>query len=296
MAVSTGTRWQPGHTMPRSVVRRVGASTLVLAASCFTATFFGGLQTGFTSAAPARAPAAPAGGVLAGGRQADGVNRLFGDLEGRGHLVAMMSQAQGGRNRKGQMGLKIKSWRRDVLYRARKKFGSHDMRKTPRRYAIYDILEDLEKRIPTYTIISEPAEPMPAVRDVSITQRYPWIGEGRLDNLHPKKLRKESGIEEDKMEPYFGDFTREMRPPLVRREKRVTRRGWPHYNMPPWLNRPLIGTGGKVPKDSVWKKDRRFTEDMLPWKERKALEAKRLLESGGDEAEVLEEVKDEEEK
>merc|ERR1711879_213289 len=121
----------------------------------------------------------------------------------------------------------------------------------PRRYKLYDILEEIHDKIPTYTVISEPEEPEKALRDAPLLERYPWAGP--LDKVPQEKQDIENGP--DKLENYFGSYTYDARPPWGRRHHLIDRRGWPRVHTPPWLNRPLWGEGCKTHPHMPWSKD-----------------------------------------
>merc|ERR1712190_393593 len=153
---------------------------------------------------------------------------------------------------------KVKGAKKMAIFRPRKNYGSHGARKVPRRYELYDILEKIDETIPTYTVVSEPEEPLQPVFDVPLKERYPWAEP--LDKV-PLKKRIEEESWETGMEPYFGSYTKQNLPPIGRRQNYVHRRGWPRYNHPPWINRPLIGSGEDFKKEKFhgveFKKDRR---------------------------------------
>merc|ERR1712032_535404 len=93
--------------------------------------------------------------------------------------------------------------------------------------------EELDEKVPWYTVVSEPEEPM---------------------------------------EPVFGSITGTQLPPAGRRQNYIERRGWMQRKAcPPWLNRPLIGTEVYVDNDTPWKKDRR--PKLSSRKKRKELRA-----------------------
>mmetsp|Transcript_9749 Transcript_9749/g.19515 ORF Transcript_9749/g.19515 Transcript_9749/m.19515 type:complete len:302 (-) Transcript_9749:101-1006(-) len=172
----------------------------------------------------------------------------------RGRRVAMYSQGQGGRANVGQYFMpKLKGAKKMAVLRPRKNYGSHDARKVPRRYPLYDILEEIDEKVPWYTVVSEP-EDVPAInRDAPILERYPFAGP--LGGVPEEKQEIENNSE-TALEPFFGSWT-DAPPPIGRRQNYVARRGWPRYNHPPWINRPLIGEGVKVPGNLPWSKDRR---------------------------------------
>merc|ERR1719401_2540022 len=169
-----------------------------------------------------------------------------------------------------------------AVFRPKKRYGTAKARWVPRRYDLYDILEEMDKTTPWYTVISEPEVPKEPVMDVPLMERYPWAEPFKT---HPKKIELESG--DDRMEPLFGSFTTQNLPPLGRRQRYIERRGWPGYHYPPWLNRPLVGTGLRFKKakyekrDLVWSKDRRPPKWLLSGRNRKIYELekkkKRLL-------------------
>eukprot|EP00913_Durusdinium_trenchii_P001179 g1083.t1 len=144
----------------------------------------------------------------------------------------------------------VKGAKRAARWRSRKKYGSYGARQLPRRYPLYDILEEVYSKVPTYTIVSEPDEPLEPVMKVPLTERYPWAG----------SLSKEHGTNEDRMEPLFAAWNGAGHPPRGREQTFEKRMGWPSYNHPPgaqpWINKPLIGTDIQVPSDMKWKKHR----------------------------------------
>lgn len=205
-------------------------------------------------------PVASCGAVAEGSRALIG---LCGALVicVRGARLALRSQGQGGRFNVGQYYMpKLKGAKKMAVLRKRKNYGTHGARKVPRRYPLYDKLEELDEKLPWYTVISEPEEPLDPVMDVPLLERYPWAGS--LEKVPKEKQEKESRPATG-MEPYFGSFTKQNLPPLGRRQLYVFRRGWPRYNYPPWINRPLIGEGIKVIHNLPFKKDRRPRENQL---------------------------------
>jgi len=152
--------------------------------------------------------------------------------------VAMRSQGQGGRGNFGQFFMPtIKGPRKKSFFRKRKNYGSHQARRLPRRYPLYDKLEEYDKTLPVYTIISEPEEPLKPVEG-PLTERYPWAGDFRVD-------RKTYARESDKYtrkEPFFAHFVHESPAPRGLEQQFVHRRGWPTQKYPPWLNKPLAGS------------------------------------------------------
>lgn len=149
---------------------------------------------------------------------------------------------------------KVKSARKMALFRPRKNYGTHGARKVPRRYELYDILEEIDEKIPTYTIISEPEEPLEPVMDVPLTERYPWAGP--IDSVPEEKKELEARVK-TRLEPYFSNFTTQGLPPWGRRQQYVFRRGWPRYHYPPWINKPKVGDGVRLPGSLPFLKDRR---------------------------------------
>merc|ERR1719401_685183 len=167
-----------------------------------------------------------------------------------------------------------------AVFRPKKRYGTAKARWVPRRYELYDILEEMDKNVPWYTVISEPEVPKEPVMDVPLMERYPWAEPFKT---HPKKIELESG--EDRLEPLFGSFTSQCLPPIGRRQNYIERRGWPKYNYPPWLNRPLVGTGIRFDKlktrkidsrqkEFAWRKDRRPPIRLLGGAARRAVEKK----------------------
>ena len=203
----------------------------------------------------------------------------------------MKSQGQGGRFNFGQPFFpQLKKTKKRAMFRRRKNYGTRGAEKPPRRYPLYDILEELDTTTPAYTVVSEPEEPMMPVEGVPLIERYPWAGELKTPEA---KQYMEDPSNEDRLEPYFGSITGANLPPLSREQKYVHRYGWPHYNYPPWLNRPKIGEGVQIPGDTPWKKDRTPAfEHLSKMKQAAILKAQaeaegEALEEGG-EAEELE--------
>mmetsp|Transcript_87878 Transcript_87878/g.272142 ORF Transcript_87878/g.272142 Transcript_87878/m.272142 type:complete len:314 (-) Transcript_87878:73-1014(-) len=204
----------------------------------------------------------------------------------RGRRVAMQGQGQSGRFNVGQYFMpKLKGAKKMAVLRKRKNYGSHGARKVPRRYPLYDILEEIDEKVPWYTVISEPEEPMLPVPDAPLLKRYPWAGP--LGGV-PEEKQEVENDRETALEPFFGSWT-ECPPPLGRRQNYVFRRGWPRYNFPPWINRPLIGEGVKVPGDLAWSKDRRPKPENMTKTQLKKYEAAQAAK----EAEITDEVIDE---
>lgn len=169
--------------------------------------------------------------------------------------VVMRSQGQGGRFNFGQPFMpQLKKTKKRALYRLKKNYGTNAALAVPRRYPLYDILEELDETTPVYTVVEEPEEPMLPVEGVPITKRYPWAG--GLGKLPKAKIEMEAPGAEERLEPYFGSIVGSNLPPTGRRQRYVYRQGWPNYNHPPWVNKPLIGQEVRVPGDMPWSKDR----------------------------------------
>lgn len=204
--------------------------------------------------------------------------------------ITRHSQGQQGRNVYGDRSRygkpQIKAAKRMARWRSRKKYGSYTARQVPRRYPFYDILEEVYEKVPTYTIISEPDEPLEPVMKVPLTERYPWAGD--LSKVNERKQRKEHGENEDRMEPLFAAWNGAGRPPKSRQEKWEKRMGWPSYNHPPWLNAPKVGEDVKVLPTMTWKKHREpedWQKDTTQAKWLKWVEERKQLEK-----EIYEEV------
>ncbi|CAJ1388486.1 unnamed protein product, partial [Effrenium voratum] len=148
----------------------------------------------------------------------------------------------------------VKAAKRAARWRSRKKYGSYGARQVPRRYPLYDILEELYDKVPTYTIVSEPDVPMEPKMKVPLTERYPWAGD--LSKVHPLKQEKEHGENEDRMEPLWAAWNGAGHPPQGREQMYEKRMGWPTYNHPPWINKPMIGQDIKVSSSQKWSKHR----------------------------------------
>jgi len=185
--------------------------------------------------------------------------------------VGMRSQGQGGRANFGQQWMpKVKGAKKMSVFRKKKNYGSASARQVPRRYKLYDILEELDETVPWYTVVSEPEEPKEPVWDVPLAKRYPWAGS--LDSVPKEKKRLERA---SPMEPLFGSITGTQLPPTGRRQRYLDRKGWPAEKLPPWLNRPLIGTEVYVPSNMPFKKDRRPEPWQLKGKAREEAIQKR---------------------
>jgi len=188
----------------------------------------------------------------------------------RATRIAMQSQGQGGRNNLGQFFMpKVKGAKKSSLFRPRKNFGSHGARKLPRRYELYDILEEIDENVPTYTVLSEPEEPMQPVMDVPLMKRYPWAGQMKV----PEAKKELEDNPETALEPLFQSWT-DAPPPLSRRQLYIERRGWPTYHYPPWINRPEAGKGHSIPGNLDWSKDRRPEFSQLSEKQQARMELK----------------------
>eukprot|EP00929_Paragymnodinium_shiwhaense_P100226 TRINITY_DN623_c0_g2_i1.p1 TRINITY_DN623_c0_g2~~TRINITY_DN623_c0_g2_i1.p1 ORF type:complete len:309 (+),score=74.84 TRINITY_DN623_c0_g2_i1:138-1064(+) len=168
--------------------------------------------------------------------------------------VAMNSQGQGGRGNWGQFFMPtIKGARKMVIFRRRKNYGSHQARRVPRRYPLYDKLEEYDDTLPVYTVVSEPEKPKrPKRGEDDVRKRYPWAGEIKAN----RRTVKREADPEERLEPYFANYVTEAPPPQGYVQNVVHRRGWPRYNHPPWINKPLMGQQFKVPNDMEWKKNR----------------------------------------
>lgn len=183
--------------------------------------------------------------------------------------VGMRSQGQGGRANFGQQWMpKVKGAKKMSVFRPKKNYGSAGARQVPRRYKLYDILEELDETVPWYTVISEPEEPMEPVFDVPLYKRYPWAKKLKVPK---KKIKKEW---KSPMEPLFGSITGTQLPPTGRRQRYIERRGWPNVKYPVWLNKPLKGTEVFVDNNMEWKKDRRPEPSQLRGKARQEAYAK----------------------
>jgi hypothetical protein len=185
---------------------------------------------------------------------------------------------------------KIKGAKKMAMFRPRKNYGTHGARKVPRRYELYDILEEIDETIPTYTVISEPEEPLEPVKDVPLTERYPWAGP--IDSVCEEKKELESSVS-TRLEPYFSNFTREGLPPWGRRQQYVFRRGWPRYHYPPWINKPKVGDGVRLPGSLPFLKDRRPAAWQLSDKQLAKREAERKAKRAERKAKRLAETQDE---
>jgi len=186
--------------------------------------------------------------------------------------VVMHGQGQGGRFNLGQPFFpKLKGAKKLAVLRKRKVYGSKSAQRRPTRYPIYDELEELDTKLPWYTVLSEPDEPMKSDRDAPLLERYPWADSFKT----PEKKQTREEDTKKALEPLFGNFIYETPPPLTRHQRYIHRRGYPTYNTPPWINNPVYGTkwpsiwsrkarrkkGGELP----FKKDRRIgKEDQLP--------------------------------
>jgi len=154
-------------------------------------------------------------------------------------------------------------------------------RKVARRYPLYDILEEMDKTCPEYTIMSEPEEPLLPVEDVPLVERYPWAGslEGVAD-----WVKEREGSNDTKSEPLYRSL-QQAPPPQARLQSFIQRRGHLVKELrkgPEWMWRPMVGEEVWVPHDKPFKKDRRPTPDELfGWAKRRALDA--LAEKGGKE-------------
>ncbi|CAE8640752.1 unnamed protein product [Polarella glacialis] len=188
--------------------------------------------------------------------------------------VAMQSQGQGGRNIYAKMTgcPRLKGAKKMAVLRPRKHYGSHGARKVPRRYPLYDILEEIDERIPTYTVLTEPEDPYAPREKVALVERYPWAGS--LAGVNKKKQDMEHGENDERMEPLFGSWTGAGLPPTGRRQRYILHTGFPTYNLPPFLNRPLIGEGVKVTGNMEWKKHRAPEPWQLTSKKRRELALK----------------------
>jgi hypothetical protein len=181
--------------------------------------------------------------------------------------VAMRSQGQGGRfNLWQRMMPKVKKTKKLAITRPRKAPGSWRGARLPKRYPLYDILEDIDENVPDYTIVEEPEEPMQPVYDVGIKKRYPWAGP--LDRLTDEKIEKERTWDSG-MEPLHGSIIHTMLPPLGLVQNFEMHKGTNLYRerarFPPWLNRPPRGLGVKANKfrKIQWTKDRRVRWENL---------------------------------
>jgi len=179
----------------------------------------------------------------------------------------MRSQGQGGRfNLWQRMMPKVKKTKKLSITRPRKTPGSWKAARLPRRYPLYDILEDLDEKVPYWTIIEEPEEPLKPVYDVGIKQRYPWAEP--LDRLTEEKIEQEKTWDSG-MEPFFGNKVHTALPPLGLVQNFEMRKGTYLYRerakYPPWLNKPPYGLGVKAHKykEIQWTKDRRVRWENL---------------------------------
>jgi hypothetical protein len=153
--------------------------------------------------------------------------------------IVMRSQGQGGRFNQGQGFFpKLKGAKKLAVIRRRKEYGSSRARRLPTRYDIYDKLEEYDETLPWYTVLSEPAEPKPSIRDAPLLERYPWAEPFKTTE---KKQEKEADADKA-LEPLFGNFIYDIPPPMTRTQNYIERRGFPKYNYPPWINKPKYGT------------------------------------------------------
>jgi hypothetical protein len=161
---------------------------------------------------------------------------------------------------------KVKVTKKLSIMRRRKIPGSWRAARLPRRYPLYDILEDLDDKVPDYTIVEEPEEPMKPVYDVGIEKRYPWAKP--LDRLTEEKIEQERTWDSG-MEPLYGNIIHTMLPPLGLVQNFEMHKGTNLYrertHYPPWLNAPPKGLGQKARnlKTVQWTKDRRVRWENL---------------------------------
>jgi len=168
----------------------------------------------------------------------------------------------------------LKKQKKRLVWRRRKISGSYRFEKRPIRYPIYDILEYLENKIPCYTIVSEPEEPMRPVLDVPLTMRYPWAG--ALEKIHPWKIKNE---DESPMERLHGNIRTELPPPTTRVQKMIARRGFPTQKYPRWME--PSSPAKALPPDFPWRKDRRIDKIKEEIGLTKKKKVKGALASGG---------------
>mmetsp|Transcript_73112 Transcript_73112/g.136666 ORF Transcript_73112/g.136666 Transcript_73112/m.136666 type:complete len:259 (-) Transcript_73112:35-811(-) len=182
----------------------------------------------------------------------------------RGSRIVMHG-GQSGRFNFGQQNTgQLKSTKKRHTLRPRKQYGSHSARKMPRRYELYDKLEEYDETLPYFTIISEPDEPEEATENVPLSERYAWAGDIKW---HPKKLE-----ENKRLEPLFGSSVWQNLKPMTRRQKweGQARKGqFPSHNYPKWAYEPdWQGLRPSLPKDLEWESDRRvkaeyYSEEQL---------------------------------
>lgn len=147
---------------------------------------------------------------------------------------------------------------RRVMQR-KKPFGTWDAVRQPRRWELWDILEEYDETWPGMTIISEPDEPMMPVEGADLQDRYPWAG--KLD-VKKEFEEQEAWDSEDRLEPMSQPMWKAP-PPLSRAQKWIYRRGWTGMSQPPWLNDFEVGYEVTVPGDTLWKKFREPTPDQM---------------------------------
>lgn len=136
------------------------------------------------------------------------------------------------------------------------KEGSAKARQLPRRYPIYDILEELDETLPAWTIIDEPEEPLQPLEDVPLLERYPWAGE--LKRVHPQKQEREHGSEERRMMPLYGSVMVDPNP-KGRRQKYIERSMYKNQEInlhPRYLQRPRKGEKVEIDDKEHWKRHR----------------------------------------
>jgi hypothetical protein len=171
--------------------------------------------------------------------------------------VAMRGR-QGGRFNLWQSFMpRIKGAKMMAIFRPRKSPGSSKARQMPRRYELYDVLEEMTAKVPTYTIIEEPEEPILPVFDVGIKERYPWAGP--LENVNWRKIEEEENYY-TAMEPLYGSSVHQNSAPSGRTQTYEQRRGYERASkFPMWLNIPV--KGAEIGKEKInnlqWQKDRR---------------------------------------
>jgi len=166
----------------------------------------------------------------------------------------LMRGGQSGRFNYGQQNTgQLKSTKKRHTLRPRKQFGSHSARKLPRRYELYDKLEEYDDTLPYYTILSEPDKPEEASENVPLSERYAWAGEV---NMHPQKLE-----ENKRLEPLYGSSVWQNLKPMTRRQKweGQARKGhFQSHNYPKWAYEPdWNGLRPNLPQDMEWESDRR---------------------------------------
>jgi len=169
---------------------------------------------------------------------------LFGALAlaSRAKRVAMYGGAQQHRNTWGQLGHmpKMGGAKRKHMMRRRKTYGSPDALHRPIRYLLYDIMEEIDQKIPSCTIVREPEEPKNPIPNVPLVKRYPWAPDFYCHSIKQWLEAYDKGVG---LDPWWAPIWGAGGVPYGRHGDMMCRKGpYARITYPQWDKMPEKGT------------------------------------------------------